>query len=123
MKFIQSFYRYPVTYASIGKGIPSLDADGPTKNIVELSDEEVATLEEKEQAFRDLVRQKKYRILDHLPESYKPANQVINEARAEAKAAKDEVARLKALLAQAEAKAAAAEEKPEAKAAPPKKKA
>lgn len=98
MKYLQSFYTYPVTFASIGKGIPSADADGDLKNIAELSEKEVETLERCEPLYRELIAQKKYRILNKLPESYKPAATQINEAREEADTAKAEAAQAKAEL-------------------------
>lgn len=98
-KYIQSFYQYPVTFSAIGKGVPSRDADGETRNIIEVTDQELEKLEKQEPLFRQLVRQKKYRILNHLPESYKPAATQVNEARAEAEKAKAELAALKAQIA------------------------
>lgn len=83
MKYVQSFYQYPVTYSSIGKGIPSKDADGELRNITPLEDSELDTLQRCEPMFRDLVNLKKYRILNKLPESYKPSATLINEAQAE----------------------------------------
>ncbi len=96
MKYLQSFYTYPVTFASIGKGIPAADADGDLKNIAELSEKEIETLERCEPLYRELIAQKKYRVLNKLPESYKPAATQINEAREEAAQAKAELEALKA---------------------------
>ena len=98
-KYIQSFYQYPVTFSAIGKGVPSRDADGELRNIVEVSEDELSKLEKQEPLFRRLVAQKKYRVLNHLPESYKPAATQVNEAKAEAEAAKAELAALKAQIA------------------------
>lgn len=98
-KYIQSFYQYPVTFSAIDKGVPSRDADGELRNIVEVSDTELDKLEKQEPLFRRLVAQKKYRVLNHLPESYKPAATQVNEAKAEAEAAKAELAALKAQIA------------------------
>ena len=78
MKYVQSFYQYPVTFSSIGKGIPAKDADGELRNIAAFEDEEVETLKRSEPMFNDLVNIKKYRILDKLPESYKPSATLIN---------------------------------------------
>ncbi len=99
MKYLQSFYTYPVTFSSIGKGIPSADADGDLKNIAELSEKEIETLERCEPLYRELIAQKKYRVLNKLPESYKPAATQINEAREEAAQAKAELEALKAQVA------------------------
>lgn len=103
--YIQSFYQYPVTYSSIGKALPAKNADGETKNIIEVTDAELHALEQKEPLFRALVNQKKYRVLKKLPESYKAAAQQINEARdaqaeaeARAQAAEAELAALKAQM-------------------------
>ena len=96
MKYIQSFYQYPVTFSSIGKGIPAKDADGELRNIAAFEDEEVETLKRSEPMFNDLVNIKKYRILDKLPESYKPSATLINEANAENERLKAEIAALKA---------------------------
>lgn len=102
MKYIQSFYQYAVTFPSIGLGIPSKDADGDLRNIAELTDEQYEKLEKSEPMFRELVRQKKYRVLNKLPESYKPAATLINEARAEAEELRAELAALKAEKAESE---------------------
>ena len=100
MKYIQSFYQYPVTFSSIGKGIPAKDADGELRNIAAFEDEEVETLKRSEPMFNDLVNIKKYRILDKLPESYKPSATLINEANAENERLKAELAALKAKTAE-----------------------
>lgn len=99
MKYVQSFYPYPVTFSSIGKAVPSKDAEGEMKNIIEITDEDLAKLEVQEPMFRQLVNQKKYRVLNHLPDSYKPASYLVNEARQEAAAAKAELEQLKAEMA------------------------
>ena len=89
MKYIQSFYQYPVTFSSIGKTIPARSAQGPMRNIAEIEDKELERLEQSEPFFRELVSTKKLRVLNHLPESYVSSAQRINEAN-------DEIARLKA---------------------------
>ena len=89
MKYIQSFYQYPVTFSSIGKTIPARSAQGPMRNIAEIEDRELERLEQSEPFFRELVSLKKLRVLKHLPESYVSSAQRINEAN-------DEIARLKA---------------------------
>ena len=89
MKYIQSFYQYPVTFSSIGKTIPARSAQGPMRNIAEIEDKELERLEQSEPFFRELVSTKKLRVLKHLPESYVSSAQRINEAN-------DEIARLKA---------------------------
>lgn len=96
MKYVQSFYQYPVTYSSIGKGIPAKDADGELRNIAAFEDAEIETLKAAEPMFNDLVNMKKYRILDKLPESYKPSATLINEAHEENERLKAELAALKA---------------------------
>ena len=89
MKYIQSFYQYPVTLSSIGKTIPARSAQGPLKNLMEIEDKELERVENCEPYFRELVNQKKIRVLNHMPESYVSSAQRINEAQ-------DEIARLKA---------------------------
>lgn len=96
MKYVQSFYPYPVIYSSIGKGIPSKDADGELRNIAAFEEAEIETLKASEPMFRELLNLKKYRILDHLPESYKPSATLINEAHAENERLKKELEELKA---------------------------
>lgn len=100
MKYIQSFYQYPVTFSSIAKTIPARNAAGDLKNLCEVTEAELDNLQRKEPFFRELVAKKKIRILNHMPESYKTSAARINEAN-------DEIARLKAenekLRAQAEA--------------------
>ena len=96
MKYVQSFYQYPVMYSSIRKGVPAKDADGELRNIVELEDKELETLERYEPMFNALVSEKKYRVLNKLPESYKPSSQRLNEAHEETERLKRELAELKA---------------------------
>lgn len=108
MKYIQSFYQYPVTFSSIAKTIPCKDAAGELRNICEITEEEIAKLEACEPLYRDLVNKKHFRILNKMPESYKPAATQINEAR-EAQAAAE------ARAAEAEAKLAALENRGPAK--------
>ena len=99
MKYIQSFYQYPVTFSSIAKTIPARNAAGEMKNLCEITEAQLDTLQRKEPFFRELVAKKKIRVLNHMPESYKTSAARINEAQ-------DEIARLKAenekLRAQAE---------------------
>lgn len=102
MKYIQSFYQYPVTFSSIGKTFPAREADGEMRNLAEISDQDLEKLQNGEPFFRALIRQKKYRVLNHIPESYKPASAQINEARDEAAAAKAEAEELRAKLAEYE---------------------
>lgn len=104
MKYVQSFYPYAVVFSSIGKGVPSRNADGELRNIVELSDEEYEKLQNSEPLFRKLLNQKKYRVLNKIPESYRPASTLVNEARAEATSLKSENEELKQKLAEYEAK-------------------
>ena len=99
MKYIQSFYQYPVTFSSIAKTIPARNASGEMKNLCEVTEAQLDNLQRKEPFFRELVSKKKIRVLDRMPESYKTSAARINEAN-------DEIARLKAenekLRAQAE---------------------
>lgn len=89
MKYIQSFYQYPVTLSSIGKTVPARSAQGPLKNLMEIEDKELERVQNSEPFFRELVSLKKLRVLNHMPESYVSSAQRINEAN-------DEIARLKA---------------------------
>ena len=102
MKYIQSFYQYPVTFSSIAKTIPARNAAGDMRNLCEVTDAQLDNLQRKEPFFRELVSKKKIRVLDRMPESYKTSAARINEAN-------DEIARLKAenekLRAEAEASA------------------
>jgi hypothetical protein len=114
-KYIQSFYPYPVTFSSIGKTMPAKNADGELRNLIEMSDEEIDKLQKREPFFNQLLNLKKIRILNKMPESYKPAATQINEARAEAEAAKAELEKIKAqygIKDEAEATEGQAEEKP-----------
>ena len=106
MKYIQSFYQYPVTFSSIGKTIPARSAQGPMKNIAEIEDKELERLQNNEPFFRELVALKKVRVLNHLPESYVSSAQRINEAQ-------DEIARLKAENEALKAKAGKTAKEPE----------
>ena len=97
-KYIQSFYQYPVTFSSIGKTIPARSAQGENKNIAEVSDKELETLQNSEPRFRELVRLKHYRVLNTIPKSYVPAAQRITDAESEAAQLKAENEALKARL-------------------------
>lgn len=98
-KYIQSFYQYPVTFSSIGKTIPARSAQGEMKNIAEVSEKELERLQNSEPMFRELVSQKKYRVLNHIPASYVPPATQINNANAEADKLRAENEALKARLA------------------------
>lgn len=100
MKYIQSFYQYPVTFSSIGKTIPARSAQGDMKNLAEVTEAELEKLQNREPFFRELVEKKKLRVLNHMPESYKTSASRINEAN-------DEIARLKAENEKLKAQAAA----------------
>ena len=104
MKYIQSFYQYPVTFSSIGKTIPARSAQGDMKNIAEITENELDKLRKCEPFFRELVDKKKIRVLDHIPTSYIPPAQRINEAAAEADKYKSENEALRARIAELEAK-------------------
>ena len=94
MKYIQSFYQYPVTFSSIGKTIAARNAVGEMKNIVEISEKELEKLKNSEPFFRELLDKRKIRILDKVPNSYVPPAQQINKAHEEAaneKAAADKL--------------------------------
>ena len=95
MKYIQSFYQYPVTFSSIGKAIAARNASGEMKNIVEISEKELEKLKNAEPFFRELLNKKKIRILDKVPASYVPPAQQINKAQDEAARAKAEAERLR----------------------------
>ena len=81
MKYIQSFYQYPVTFSSIGKTMPSREAVGEMRNLAEITDEELEKLQNCEPFFRSLVNKKKYRVLNHMPDSSRPASEMLNAAR------------------------------------------
>lgn len=96
MRYIQSFYQYPVTFSSIKKTIAARSAKGEMKNIVEVTEEELKKLRAIEPFFVELERTKKIRVLNHIPTSYIPPAQLVNSAKEEADKAKSEVDRLKA---------------------------
>lgn len=96
MKYIQSFYQYPVTFSSIGKTMPARSAQGPLKNLMEIEDKELKRLEDCEPFFRELVNTKKIRVLNKMPESYVSSAQRINEANEEIERLKAENEALKA---------------------------
>lgn len=102
MKYIQSFYQYPVTFSSIQKTIPARGAQGDLKNIAEIKESELEILETREPFFRELVNNKKIRVLNHLPESYKSSAIRINEANDEIARLKEENEKLKKLTEKAE---------------------
>lgn len=95
MKYIQSFYQYPVTFSSIGKTIAARNAVGEMKNIVEISEKELEKLKNSEPFFRELLNKRKIRILDKVPNSYVPPAQQINKAQDEAAQAKAEADKLR----------------------------
>lgn len=99
MKYIQSFYQYPVTFSAIGKTVPARSAQGEMKNIAEVTEKELEKLENCEPFFRELVSKKKYRVLNHIPASYVPPAEQINNAHKEADDLRAENEALKAKLA------------------------
>ena len=103
MKYIQSFYQYPVTFSSIGKTIPARGAVGETRNIAEFTEKEIEKLEACEPFFRELVDKKKIRVLNKIPASYVPPAQQINQANEENDRLREENEALRAKLAALEA--------------------
>lgn len=101
--YIQSYYQYPVTFSSIGKTIPARSAQGELRNCAEFTEKEIDTLKKREPFFRELVDKKKIRVLDHLPASYVPPAQRINEANDEADKLRKELEAAKAKIAELEA--------------------
>lgn len=99
MKYIQSFHQYPVTFSTVNITIPAKNAQGESRNICEITEEKLEKLQNGEPLFRALLNKKRYRILNKMPESYKPAARQINEALAEAEKAKKELEETKAELA------------------------
>jgi hypothetical protein len=108
--YIQSYYQYPVTFSSIGKTIPARSAQGELRNVAEFTEKEIDTLKKREPLFRELVDKKKIRVLDHLPSSYVPPAQRINEANDEAEKLRKELEAAKAKIAALEGGKAPAEE-------------
>lgn len=108
--YIQSYYQYPVTFSSIGKTIPARSAQGELRNVAEFTEKEIDTLKKREPFFRELVDKKKIRVLDHLPASYVPPAQRINEANDEAEKLRKELEAAKAKIAALESGKAPAEE-------------
>lgn len=108
--YIQSYYQYPVTFSSIGRTIPARGAQGELRNVAEFTEKEIDTLKKREPFFRELVDKKKIRVLDHLPSSYVPPAQRINEANDEAEKLRKELEAAKAKIAALEADKAPAEE-------------
>ena len=108
--YIQSYYQYPVTFSSIGKTIPARSAQGELRNVAEFTEKEIDILRKCEPFFRELVDKKKIRVLDHLPSSYVPPAQRINEANDESEKLRKENEALKAKLAAMEGSKAPAEE-------------
>ena len=105
MKYVQCFYQYPVTFSSIGKTMPARGAIGEMRNLAEVTEKELEKLNNCEPFFRELVAMKKYRVLNHMPESYKTSASRINEANDEIARLKAENERLKAQQATVETKA------------------
>lgn len=104
MKYVQSFYQYPVTFSAIGKTIPARSAQGERRNIAEVTDKELERLMNCEPRFRELVDQKKYRVLNKVPLSYVPAAEQINKATSENERLRAELEAAKAKLAELESK-------------------
>lgn len=101
-KYIQSFYQYPVTFSSLNMTVPARNAQGPMRNVVEISEKDLEKLKNCEPLFRELVRNKKYRVLGKLPDSYVPASVQVNKANEEADRYKAENEALKARIAELE---------------------
>lgn len=110
MKYIQSFYQYPVTFSSIGRTIPARSAQGETRNIAEFTEAEIEKLQNREPFFRELVSKNKIRVLNKMPTSYVPAATRINQAEDEAEKLRKELEAAKAELASLKAEQAPAEE-------------
>ena len=108
--YIQSYYQYPVTFSSIGKTIPARSAQGELRNVAEFTEKEIDTLEKREPLYRELKDKKKIRVLNHLPSSYVPPAQRINEANDEAEKLRKELEAAKAKIAALESGKAPAEE-------------
>ena len=102
-KYIQSFYQYPVTFSSTGITVPARGAQGPMKNIAEVSDKEYERMMNAEPLLRELINKQKYRVLNHIPASYIPANEQVNKAKAEAEELRKKNEELQAKLAAATA--------------------
>ncbi len=98
MKYIQSFYQYPVTFSSIGRTIPARSAQGETRNIAEFTEAEFEKLQNREPFFRELVSKNKIRVLNKMPTSYVPAATRINQAEDEAEKLRKELEAAKAEL-------------------------
>lgn len=98
MKFIQSFYQYPVTFSSIGKTIPARNAVGEMKNLVEISEKELEKIQNNEPFFRELLDKKKIRVINKMPASYVPPAQRINQAEDEAERLRKELEAAKARI-------------------------
>ena len=99
MKYVQSFYQYPVTFSAIGKTVPARSAQGELTNIAEFSETELERLYNCEPTVRELVTKQKYRVLNKLPEAYVPAAARVNQANQAAARLRAENAALKAKLA------------------------
>jgi hypothetical protein len=99
MKYIQSFYQYPVTFSSTGITVPAKNAVGEMKNICAIDEKQLTKLENCEPKFRELVTKHKYRILNKIPASYVPPAERINQATSEADKLRAENEALKARLA------------------------
>lgn len=99
MKYVQSFYQYPVTFSSTGITIPAKNAVGEMKNICAVDEKQLIKLENCEPMFRELVSKHKYRILNKIPASYVPPAERINQATTEAEKLRAENEALKAKLA------------------------
>ena len=112
MKYVQSFYQYPVTFSTVGVIIPARSAQGERQNIAEVTEKQLERLMNCEPRFRELVDQKKYRILNKVPLSYVPPAEQINKANTEAEALRAKVAELEKKLAESEKAEEVKEEEP-----------
>ena len=99
MKYIQSFYQYPVTFSTTGITVPARNAVGEMKNICAIDEKQLTKLENLEPMFRELVNKHKYRILNKIPASYVPPAERINQATSEAERLRKELEETKARLA------------------------
>jgi hypothetical protein len=113
MKYIQSFYQYPVTFSSTGITVPAKNAVGEMKNICAIDEKQLTKLENCEPMFRELVNKHKYRILNKIPASYVPPAERINQATTEADKLRAENEALKARLAALESGDKSAEAAPD----------
>ena len=105
-KYIQSFHDYSLVFGNImlpKHHYNEMETSVGLKNIIELSDEQFEVLNQ-DVIFQDILKLKKYRVLETLPAEYRTSGDHINELNKKMSDKDKEINNLKARLSELENK-------------------